>query len=64
VTLHDPEHGKPSDIRKGYATLGEALAKLGMSGMPVKEDEFLALQKSLLSQVKDFLTQLAVKLRK
>jgi hypothetical protein len=64
LTLHDPEHGKPSDVRKSYTTLGEALAKLGMSGMPVKEDEFLTLQKSLLSQVKVFLTQLAIKLRR
>jgi hypothetical protein len=64
LSLHDAEHGKEADIKKSYATLGNALGNLGLSGMPITEDEFLALQESMLTQLKDFLTNLALKMRK
>ena len=64
LSFHDPEHGKEAEIRKSYATLADALAKLGLAGMPVTEEDYLALQKSLLSQMKDFLTNLTLKMRK
>jgi hypothetical protein len=62
LTDHDPEHGSQGDIKKSYTALGEALRKLGRPGLPVTETDYLALQKTLLSQLKDVLTNLLTKI--
>lgn len=62
LLLHDPEHGKESDIKKNYALLREELSKLGLSRVPIREEDFLVIQKSLLSQIKVFLTNLVMKM--
>jgi hypothetical protein len=62
-SLHDPEHGSESDIRKKYADLGATLHRLGLKGMPIAKEDFLTLQERILSQMSDFLLLLIDKMR-
>jgi hypothetical protein len=62
-TAHDPEHGSESEIRKSYSELGNALRSLGLKRWPVGEEEFLILQKRILSQTRDFLSLLITRMQ-
>lgn len=63
LLLHDPEHGSESDIQGNYAVLAKALKELALPGLPAKEVEFTALQKAVLSKLRDFLANLVEKMR-
>jgi hypothetical protein len=63
LTTHDPEHGKESQVQKNYSDLGSALRSLGLTGMPVTETDYSALQKELLSQTNAFLLLLIGKMQ-
>jgi TIR domain-containing protein len=59
----DPEHGSEAEVRKSYSELGIALRSLGWKRWPVREEEFLTLQKVILSQSRDFLSLLLTKMQ-
>ncbi len=64
LTTHDPEHGNESKIRKAYSDLGAALHSLGLDGYPVTKDDYLTLQKTLLTQTSNFLSSLIEKMQR
>jgi hypothetical protein len=55
---HDPDHGKPSDVRRSYRRLAATLEGLGLDGLPQNQRQYLLIHGRLLQQVLDFLTQL------
>lgn len=63
LTTHDPEHGSESEVRKSRSELGIALRSLGRKRWPVREEEFLALQKVILSQTRDLLSLLLTRMQ-
>jgi hypothetical protein len=55
---HDPEHGKPADIKRSFIDLRNALGSLGINGQPRRKEEFQLIHKNLLDQVGQLLDRL------
>lgn len=55
LTRHDPDHGKPGDIRRKRTNLLETLEWIGLSHLPRSRDDFMLIQSTLLSRVYAFL---------
>lgn len=51
---HDPDHGKPNDIRRKWRDLSDDLRSLGFDRMPTTEPEFRLLQERLVEEVERF----------
>lgn len=61
---HDPDHGKETDIRKTWNSLGEALADLDFHYLPKTREDFTRLQLNLLTKIEEFLEQLIERMNK
>ena len=57
---HDADHGKESDINKSWNSLDECFRRLGLQGYPRTSDDYRLLHRSLLAQMREFLSKLLV----
>lgn len=58
---HDPDHGKPSDIKKSWEDLQLKWESLGLATAPVLREHFLHAQEKLLRMAHDFMGTLLAK---
>ncbi|WP_427161098.1 hypothetical protein ACQFX9_05710 [Aliinostoc sp. HNIBRCY26] len=59
---HDPDHGKEKDIQKSWQDLQEKFLWLGLDHMPIREQDFRLLHRSLLKEAESFMQLIVEKL--
>lgn len=55
---HDPDHGSAADRRKKWNNLGATFASLGLDHSPRSGEDYRAMHRALLGQLRDFLVRL------